>query len=111
MATCEVTGQLTKHEVNAVYGNELHTFLGLDQANSPHPCGDIGEAKSLGVVKVDGVKAHLFGFCGMYGAPSCTSKAAQLTLIWEKKGIAFITQSQGETRAALINFSRTLRSV
>ncbi|MEP7025057.1 MAG: hypothetical protein ABJB47_14945 [Actinomycetota bacterium] len=106
-----MTGQLTKHIVGVVYGSPLHTFLDLDQDNSGHPCGDIGDAKPLGTVKVDGVKAHLFGFCGLPGEPGCSSKAIQLNLIWAKHGISYIGSSFGETRAALINFSRSLTPV
>jgi hypothetical protein len=111
VVTCEVTGSLTKRDVGVSYGKLATGLLTLDQNNSGHPCGNIGEAKSLGTVKVDGVKAHLFGACDMTGEPPCSSKRTFFTLIWKKGKISFVTQSHLQTRAALISFSRSLRPV
>jgi hypothetical protein len=111
VSTCEVTGSLTKRDVEAVYGKLSTGLLTLDQNNSGHPCGDIGEARLLATVKVEGVKARLFGACGMTGEPPCSSKRVFLTLIWKKGKISLVTQSHQETRAALISFSRSLQPV
>jgi hypothetical protein len=111
VTTCEVTGSTTKHDVGATYGKLSTGLLTLDQNNSGHPCGDVGDARLLATPKVDGVKAHLFGACGMSGEPSCSSKRTFLFLIWAKGKIAFVAQSHQETRAAIISFGRSLKPV
>jgi hypothetical protein len=111
VATCEVTGSTTKHDVGATYGKVSTGLLTLDQNNSGHSCGDIGDARLLGTPTIDGVKAHLFGACGMSGEPPCSSKRTFLFLIWKKGKISFVSQSHQETRAAIISFSRSLKPV
>jgi hypothetical protein len=111
VSTCEVTGSLTKRDAGATYGKLSTGLLTVDQNNSGNPCGNVGDVKSLGIIKVDGVKAHLFGACGMPSEPPCSSKRTFFTLIWKKGKIAFVTQSHQETRAALISFSRSLHPV
>lgn len=111
VVTCEVTGSTTKHDVGAQYGKLATGILTLDQNNSGHPCGDVGDAKLLATPKIDGVKAQLFGACGMSGEPSCSSKKTFLFLIWTKGKIAFVAQSHQETRSAIISFGRSLKPV
>jgi hypothetical protein len=111
VTTCEVTGELTKRDVGATYGKLSTGLLTLDQNNSGHPCGDVGDAKLLATPKIDGVKAQLFGACGMTGEPPCSSKRTFLFLIWKKGKIAFVAQSHQETRAAIISFGRSLKPV
>jgi len=111
VTTCEVTGELTKRDVGANYGKLSTGLLTIDQNNSGHPCGDIGDARLLATPKVDGVKAQLFGACGMTGEPACSSKRTFLFLIWKKGKISFVAQSHQETRAAIISFARSLTPV
>jgi hypothetical protein len=111
VTTCAVTGELTKRDVGANYGKLSTGLLTLDQNNSGHPCGDVGDAKLLATPKIDGVKAQLFGACGMSGEPPCSSKRTFLFLIWKKGKISFVAQSHQETQAAIISFGRSLTPV
>jgi hypothetical protein len=108
VATCEVTGSTTKRDVGATYGKLSTGLLSLDQNNSGHPCGDVGDAKLLATPRINGAKAQLFGACGMTGEPPCSSKRVFLFLIWKKGKISFVAQSHQETRAAIISFARSL---
>ena len=111
VSTCEVTGSTTKRDVGATYGKLSTGLLTLDQNNSGHPCGDVGDARLLATPKINGVKAQLFGACGMSGEPPCSSKRTFLFLIWKKGKISFVAQSHQETRSAIISFGRSLKPV
>jgi hypothetical protein len=107
---CEVTGKTTKRSVYAEWDGK-HQFLGVDQNNSGGPCGDIGDAKSLGTRKIQGHTAHLYGYCGMQGEPSCATKDISLVLSWKAGRDYYVTFSHNEWRSTLAGFSRSLTRV
>jgi hypothetical protein len=111
VGTCEVHGKTTKHSVYAEWHGRKSTFMAVDQNNSGGACGNIGEAKSLGTRRIQGHKAHLFGYCGMKGEPSCAKKNISLVLAWKAGKDYYVTFSKNEWRSTLANFSRSLRRV
>jgi hypothetical protein len=108
---CEVTGELKKRDVLASYGSSRHRELNLEQNNSGEPCGNFGEAKDLGTFRVHGVRATLFGACGIMGEPSCGKRDIFLFLTWKKGGISYQAASHDELRSTLVNFARSTRNV
>lgn len=107
---CEVTGELKKREVFAVYGSFKHRALNLEQNNSGGPCGNFGEARKLASYRVHSVTATLFGACGVKGEPSCGKRDIDLFLTWNKGGIAFQAASHDERRPTLVSFARSTHS-
>ena len=57
-------------------------FVALDQTNAG-PRAVTGAAKPLGTWRVQGHKAHMFGFCGSKGLPSCKIQNITLVLAWK----------------------------
>jgi hypothetical protein len=111
VGTCEVTHKTSKHSVYAEWDGKKGTFMAVDQNNSGGACGNIGEAKSLGTRRVQGHKAHLFGYCGMKGEPSCAKKNISLVLSWKADKDYYVTFSKNEWRSTLTSFSRSLKRV
>ena len=75
------------------------------------PCGNGEEGASLGHFKVQGVTAHMYGFCGTGTPYSCGSTNIALWLMWKKGKNYYIAASHDQTRANLLLFARTLRKV
>ena len=65
---------------------------------------------AVGTVKLFGVTGHLFGFCGKKGEVSCSSKKAEFVLTWKKGSDFYNTSSENETRATLVDFSKSLKN-
>jgi hypothetical protein len=108
---CEVTGKLSKHIVYAEWNGSKRQSLAVDQNNSGAPCGDIGAARSLGTYRIQGHKAHMFGYCGMKGEKSCKRRNIGLVLEWKAGKDYFVTFSNNEWRTTLAGFSRSLQRV
>jgi hypothetical protein len=108
---CEVTGKTTKYVVYGEWDGKNNQVLAVDQDNSGGPCGDIGDAKSLGTRRIQGHLAHLYGYCGSHGEPSCAKKDIGLVLSWKAGRDYYVTFSRNEWRGTLTGFSRSLARV
>jgi hypothetical protein len=108
---CTLAGKPSKRVVDAQYGRIRHGLLTLEQNNSGGLCANLGNSKKLGTVKLFGTTGHLRGVCGVKGEVSCSSKKAEFILTWKKGSIVYDTTSQDETRATLIDFSKSLKNV
>jgi hypothetical protein len=108
---CTLAGKPKKRVVDAQYGKIKTGFLAVTQNNSGGLCSNLGGAKKLGTVKLFGVTGHMYGICGKKGLVSCSSKKAEFILTWKKGSIFYNTSSEFETRATLVNFSRSLKNV
>jgi len=110
VSKCTLAGKPSKHVVDVSYGRLKHGLLALEQNNSGGLCANLGGAKKLGTAKIHGTTAHIYGFCGKNGEISCRSKKAALVVAWKKGGVFYNTSSEDETKARLLNFSRSLKN-
>jgi hypothetical protein len=108
---CRVTGKLSKRDVFAEWNGSNKRSLWVDQNNSGGPCSNFGAARPLGTYRIHGHKAHMFGFCGVKGLPSCHRRNIVLTLVWKAGKKYYVTYSTNEWRSTLAGFSRGLRWV
>ncbi len=108
---CAVTGKLSKRDVFASYGSFLARELSIAQMNSGGPCGNFGEARRLGTVRVMGRRATLYGVCGRHLGPPCSSRKITLYLTWTKHGNYYEASSHNERTATIVGFARSLRRV
>jgi hypothetical protein len=108
---CIVTGHLKDRVVDASWGNLVKKAFTLEQDNASIPCGNGEEGASLGHFKVQGVTAHMYGYCGTGTPYSCGSTNIALWLMWKKGKNYYIAASHDQTRANLLLFARTLRKV
>ncbi len=60
--------------------------------------------------KIHGIKAQLWGFCDILGAPSCSNAKIELWLTWKSKGVYYVASSFNESRARLVNFASKLKA-
>ena len=67
-----------------------------------------GEAKPLGTYRIQGHKAHMFGYCGLKGEKSCKVRNIGLVLEWNAGQNYYVTFSSNEWRRTLAGFSRSL---
>jgi hypothetical protein len=111
VSKCTLAGKPSKRVVDVQYGRLKHGLLAIGQNNSGGLCSNLGGAKKLGTVSLNGTTGHLFGFCGKKGEVSCSSKKAAFVLTWKKGSIFYNTSSEDETRATLIDFSKSLKNV
>lgn len=111
VSKCLLGGQPSKRVVDVQYGQLKKGLLALGQNNSGGSCSNLGGAKKLGTVKLFGVTGHMFGFCGKKGEVSCSSKKAEFVLTWKKGSNFYNASSENETRATLIDFSKSLKNV
>jgi len=105
---CDAAGQRRKKAVYAQWGSGKR-FLALDQNNSGRACSNFGAAKPLGVFRVQGHKARMYGFCGGHGLPSCKVRNVVLVLAWRAGHRYYVTYSSREWRSTLLGFARHLR--
>jgi hypothetical protein len=108
---CQATGKTGKREVYAEWDGSQRRYMSVDQNNSGGACSDFGDARPLGTYRVQGHKAHMFGFCGMKGLPSCSKKSVVLVLDWKAGRDYYVTYSGNEWRRTLVAFARSLRKV
>jgi hypothetical protein len=108
---CRVTSKLSKRDVFAEWNGSNKRSLWVDQNNSGGACSNFGAAKPLGTYRIQGRKAHMFGFCGVKGLPSCHRRNIVLTLAWKAGKKYYVTYSTNEWRRTLVGFSRSLRRV
>lgn len=107
---CTLAGKPKKRVVDAQYGKIKTGFLHVTQNNSGGLCSNLGGAKKLGTVKLFGVTGHMYGICGKRGLVSCSSKKAEFILTWKKGSVFYNTSSEFETRATLVDFSKSLKN-
>ena len=111
VSKCQVTGKLHKRDVFAEWSGSHRRYMWIDQNNSGQACSNFGAAKPLGTYRIKGHKAHMFGFCGVKGLPSCKSRRIVLVLQWKAGRDYYVTYSGNEWRRTLVGFSRSLRRV
>jgi hypothetical protein len=111
VSKCTLAGKPSKRVVDVQYGKLKKGLLAIGQNNSGGLCSNLGGAKKLGTVKLNGTTGHLYGLCGKKGLVSCSSKKAAFTLTWKKGSVFYNTSSENETRATLIDFSKSLKNV
>lgn len=107
---CEVTGLTKKRVVSVNYGSYLTHNLALQQTNADQACGNGDEGTYLGTLSVHGIKAQLYGYCGLPGAPACTATKVELWLTWKHAGVFYVASSYNESRARLQHFAATLKA-
>ena len=110
VSVCEVSGETSKRVVTVSYGNYNTHNLGLSENNSGRACGDANEGTFLGNYKIHGIKAQMWGFCDMLGAPSCSNAKIERWLTWKSKGVYYVASSFNESRARLVNFASKLKA-
>jgi hypothetical protein len=110
VSKCEATGKLSKRDVFAEWGAKKRS-MSVDQNNSGGACSNFGAAKPLGTYRIQGHKAHMFGFCGVKGLPSCKIRNIVLVLAWKAGKDYYVTYSNNEWRSTLAGFSRSLHRV
>jgi hypothetical protein len=109
VARCEISKkEAAKRNVIGQYGLTAQHSLVISQNNANAPCVRLRKGKSLGTVRVSGVKAYLTGDCDIKGLPSCTSTGIFLFLTWRAGGIYYQASSYGEPSAVLAGFARGL---
>jgi hypothetical protein len=111
VSKCEVSGKQSKHAVYAEWDGAKRRSLAVDQDNASGPCGNIGDAKPLGTYRIQGHRAHMFGYCGMKGEKSCKVRDIGLVLQWRAGKKFYVTFSNDQWRSTLAGFSRSLRRV
>jgi len=109
VSVCEVTGETKKRVVTVSYGNFNSHNLGLSENNSGGACGNGNEGTYLASYTLHGIKARLYGFCDILGAPSCSAAKIELWLTWKDKTVYFVASSYNESRSRLVHFANTLR--
>lgn len=109
VSVCEVQGETSKRVVTVSYGNFNNHSLALSQNNSGGPCGNGDEGNFLTSYKIHGMKAKLWGFCDILGAPSCSSAKIEMWLTWRNKSDYYVASSFNESRKRLVHFASTLR--
>jgi len=111
VSKCTLAGKPSKRVVDVQYGKLKKGLLAIGQNNSGGLCSNLGGAKKLGTVKLNGTTGHMYGFCGTKGLVPCSSKKASFVLTWSKGGDFYNTSSENETRATLIDFSKSVKNV
>jgi hypothetical protein len=108
---CEVQGKTNKRVVTVSYGNFNTHSLALTQDDASGPCGDGAEGTYLASYRIHGIKAQLWGYCGILGAPACSSTKIELWLIWQHTSDYYVASSYNESRTRLVNFASSLKKV
>ena len=111
VSQCVISGKLKDKVVDAQYGSFTKHAVGLEQDNAGVPCSVAPTSASLGSYKVEGVTAHLHGFCGSETPYSCSSTKIELWLSWKRGGHCYTASSFNESRSRLVHFARTLKKV
>lgn len=109
--TCVLTATVSRKTVSASYGGSDERSVMIQEVNYHLPCGNLGEAKRLGHYRVDGVRATLYGSCGLHGLPSCHARKISLDLLWVKRGKSYALTCFALRRAAVLAFGRAMRPV
>lgn len=107
---CVISGHLRSKVVDAQYGSFTRHQLGLEQDNAGIACTAGSPGPALGSYKVEGVTAHLRGYCGSGTIYSCKSTEIELMLSWKKGARYYIASSYNESRSKLVHFARSLRN-
>jgi hypothetical protein len=110
VSVCETAGKTNKHVVTVSYGNFNTHSLELTQNNSGGPCGDANEGTYLGSYRIHGVPAKMYAYCGILGAPSCSSAKIEIWLTWAHKGVYYVASAFNESRKNLVHFASTLKA-
>jgi hypothetical protein len=108
---CLAARRKVKKDVFAEWDGAKRTSIALDQNNAGQRCSDFGDAKALGTWRVQGHKAHMFGFCGRKGMPSCLIRDIVLVLEWKGGQHYYVMYSNNEWRRTLVASARSLHRV
>lgn len=100
-----------KRVVTVSYGSLIRRGLGLVQDNASGSCDTNYTGTRLGTWKLHGVTAHMFGYCGFNGAPSCSKPNLELWLVWRIKGNYYTAFSHNFSRHKLWLFADRLSRV
>ncbi len=98
-----------KRVVTVAYGSLLHRALGLVQDNASGACQGAIAGTKLGTYKIHGIKAHMYGYCDLNGAPPCTWTDIELWLVWKDKTHYFTASSHDFSRYKLWLFASKLK--
>ncbi len=98
-----------KRVVTVAYGSLLHRALGLVQDNASGACQGTIVGTKLGTYKIHGIKAHMYGYCDLNGAPPCTWTDIELWLVWKDKTHYFTASSHDFSRYKLWLFASKLK--
>jgi hypothetical protein len=109
--TCQLSAKVTRKAVFASYGGSADRSVQIQEVNYHLGCGNVGEAKTLGHYRVDGVRATLLGSCGLPGLPSCHVRKIGLDLLWVKKGRSYAISCFAMWRSTVVAFARAMRRV
>jgi hypothetical protein len=109
--TCVLTSHVSRKAVFASYGGSGDRSVQIQEVNYHLGCGNVGEAKTLGHYRVDGVRATLLGSCGLPGLPSCHKLKISLDLLWVKRGKSYGLSFFAMRRATVVAFARAMRAV
>ncbi len=100
-----------KRVVTVNFGSLLHRDLGLVQDDASGACQAATAGTKLGTYKIHGVKAHMYGYCDLNGAPRCTAKDIELWLVWKNKSHYYTASSHDFSRYKLWLFASKLKKV
>jgi hypothetical protein len=109
--TCQLSAKVTRKAVFASYGGSADRSVQIQEVNYHLGCGNVGEAKTLGHYRVDGVRATLLGSCGLPGLPSCHVRKIGLDLLWVKKGRSYAISCFAMWRSTVVAFARAMRQI
>jgi hypothetical protein len=109
VSVCEGTGKTSRHVVSASYGTFNTKTLGLSQNNSGGACGNANEGSYITAYRIHGVKAQLYGYCNLTGAPSCSTTKVELWLVWKHDGVYYVASSFDMARTRLVHFAAMLK--
>jgi hypothetical protein len=109
--TCELGVHVSRKAVFASYSGSGERSAQIQEVNYHMDCGNVGEAKTLGHYRVDGVRATLLGSCGLPHTPSCHKLKISLDLLWVKRGKSYALTFFAMRRATVVAFARAMRAV
>jgi hypothetical protein len=109
--TCVLGVHVSRKAVFASYSGSGERSVQIQEVNYHMDCGNVGEAKTLGHYRVDGVRATLLGSCGLPHTPSCHKLKISLDLLWVKRGKAYALTFFAMRRGTVVAFARAMRAV
>lgn len=109
--TCQLAAHVSRKAIFASYSGSGDRSAQIQEVNYHMDCGNVGEAKTLGHYRIDGVRATLLGSCGLPHTPSCHKLKISLDLLWVKRGKSYGLTFFAMRRATVVAFARAMRAV
>jgi hypothetical protein len=109
VSVCEGTKKTSRHVVSASYGSFKSKSLGLSQNNSGAACGNADQGTYITSYRIHGIKAMMYGYCGLTGAPACSTTKIELWLTWKHAGVYYVASSFNMARTRLVHFAAMLK--